>query len=316
MVLITGGNGLMGSRLARALSAVGHRVRVLGLPQPASDAALQSAGIDVQYGDVTHPADLAAAMRGVHTVFHLAAVLASPEDPARFHRVNTEGTRLTLAAAHIVSVTHFIFISSISVTYPEHNAYSASKAAAETLVRDSALPWTIVRPCLVLDGRGGGEEYRAFAAAVLRWPVLPLPRRGGARKRPVHVEDLCRALIRIPDEARCRGKTYALGGSEVVTLAAMAAAVLRNRGRVKAVLPVPEKLLRASAWAAEMLSRLRGRRLSWASRQSLHGLLYDAAPDIQAARDDLGFVPRGFTEIVQMEKTARDAETAPVEAAA
>jgi nucleoside-diphosphate-sugar epimerase len=246
MILITGGSGFVGGRLARTLRARGERVRVLALAPLETDALLLDAGVEIQYGDVTRPEDLEAGMRGVGTVYHLAAVLSSPENPARYREVNVAGTENALAAAGRNGVGHFIFVSSISVTYPRRNDYSASKAEAEERVRRSAVSWTIVRPCLVLQGL----EHQAFERAVLNWPLLLLPRRGAARKRPLSGEDLATALADLCGDRGAYGKIRALGGGEIVSLREMAASILRRRGVRKPVFPVPEGLLRTAASVA------------------------------------------------------------------
>lgn len=274
MILITGGSGVVGGRLARALRARAERVRVLALAPLEGDAGLRVAGVEIRYGDVLRAEDVESALQGVDVVYHLAAVLSSPENPSRYHTVNALGTQNLLAAAERNAVGHFVFVSSISVLYPRRNAYSASKAAAEEGVRRSAVPWTIVRPCLVRDGL----EYRAFARAVLWGPVVFLPRRGAARKRPLSAESLAEALADLARDARAFGKTRALGGGEVVSLRALAESILRAHGLRKPVWPVPETLLRLAASVTEALSRLCGRKVSWLSQQSVDGLVYDAAP--------------------------------------
>ncbi len=276
MILVTGGNGVVGSPLVLRLRSRGEQVRALALTRSKSDLALREAGVEIHYGDVTRPDDCESAMTGVDTVFHLAAVLSSPENPSLFQIINVSGTQTVLAAAERNKVRHFVFISSISVLYPRRNAYSASKAEAEEWVKRSPIPWTVARPCLVLDGL----EYRAFAAAVLRWPVLLLPRLGTARKRPIDLEDLARALAKLAGNHKVMGKTVALGGKEIVSLRDMAESILRARGLDKPVWSVPETLLRIGATCTEALAKILRRKISWLSHQSVDGLVYDAAPEI------------------------------------
>ena len=59
----------------------------------------------------------------------------------------------------------FILVSSASVVYPQTTAYSRSKRRCETIVREQdALRYTIVRPTLVYETRGG-EEFLRFVAS-------------------------------------------------------------------------------------------------------------------------------------------------------
>lgn len=93
-ILVTGGTGLVGSRLLPRLVAVGIHCRALvraGKTVPPGVTAVQ--------GDILDPASLAAAVKGVDAVVHLAAVLRLPE-PEKIWAVNLEGTRNLIAAVN------------------------------------------------------------------------------------------------------------------------------------------------------------------------------------------------------------------------
>jgi UDP-glucose 4-epimerase len=99
--LVTGGCGFIGSHLAAALVARGHRVRVLDdLSSGRSDYL--PGGVELLEADVADPVMIAEAMRGVDVCFHLAAV-ASVEKATRdwlgTHRTNLSGTIAVLDAA-------------------------------------------------------------------------------------------------------------------------------------------------------------------------------------------------------------------------
>lgn len=107
-VLITGGAGFIGSRLANLLVAGGHRVRVLDnlSPQihgaePESSSLFLSLhdGIEFIRGSVTCRADLIKALQGVDTVVHLAAETGTGQSMyaiAHYSDVNVVGTALLL----------------------------------------------------------------------------------------------------------------------------------------------------------------------------------------------------------------------------
>ena len=107
-ILITGGAGFIGSRLAAELSAQGHRVTVLDslLPQvhgtdPSQSDLLRLAreSAEVVVGDVTDRPLLEAALRGQDVVVHLAAETGTGQsmyEIERYNRVNIGGTALLL----------------------------------------------------------------------------------------------------------------------------------------------------------------------------------------------------------------------------
>src|SRR5688572_27945922 len=148
MILVTGAGGVMGQRLVRGLVERGCLVRCLVLPGDASARELASLGAELREGNVAEPSSLAGLCDGVHTVYHLAAVIIS-HDQEVFRRVNLEGTAHVVAEARRACARHFIYVSSASVTYPRRTLYAESKLAAEKLVtRESSFEHTIVRPTL------------------------------------------------------------------------------------------------------------------------------------------------------------------------
>ncbi len=149
-VLITGGAGFIGSRLARRLSSEGHRVTVLDSliaqvhgdhPDTTSPLLRSLDGVaTVTRGSVTSPDDLARALSGVTAVVHLAAETGTGQsmyEIDRYVEVNTGGTAklLDLLANTEHSVRRIVIASSRSiygegayrtidgrVVYPPHRA--------------------------------------------------------------------------------------------------------------------------------------------------------------------------------------------------
>ena len=91
---------------------------------------------------------------------HCAAVMP-PARHERFEQVNVDGTRRLLAGAAGGELQRFVYLSAVSAAYRVHNAYGASKLAAEALVRGSGVPYTILRPTMVY-GPGGGLHFRSL----------------------------------------------------------------------------------------------------------------------------------------------------------
>ena len=282
-VLVTGGAGVVGRALCRELLKRGVCVRVLSLP---GDSLVQSlpSGVEIAYGNVADYESIRPAFDGVDCVFHLAAILLS-NDADAFEKINAGGTWNVVSACQDAGVRRLLYVSSISVTYPVLTPYGASKLAGEAAVKDSGLEWTIVRPTLVI-GDGGGVEFRMFADFVCKFPVYPMPGGGVSKKRPVRSVDLVKGIAAAGLTCDAVGKTYALAGPEVMTMAEMARRVLKQAGLRHWMVPLPW-------WLARMLAvfknRIGGRRVS--AEQALAGFLYDAVPDIENAEKDLDYHP-------------------------
>lgn len=290
MILVSGGAGVLGSRLVRRLVDKGRRVRVLTLPGDPGAPRIAAWGCQVVFGDVAEAATLDGVFDGVETVYHLAAVIIV-RDPSVYERVNVGGTRNMVAGAAAAGVRHFIHVSSAAVADPDSSPYARSKAEAERIVRAAAtMAWTILRPTLIYE-RGGGQEFARFLDSLRRYPVVPFVGRGRGRKSPVDAEDVVRALAAVEGNPRTRGRTYNLSGGESLTVREMARLLLRQLGMRKPILTVPVVVCRAAAFVME-----RTMADPPLSRYAISRILADADLDWGPAGEDLGYRPIGFRQ--------------------
>jgi nucleoside-diphosphate-sugar epimerase len=153
----------VGERLVPRLVKAGFACRLLlraGKTCPSGATAVR--------GDILDPSTLSAAVRAVSAIVHLAAVFRSP-DTDLIWRSNLEGTRNLIAAAQAEAPDARFIMASTSNVYNRNSpqpgretdsvdpeqAYPASKIAAEKLLRESGLNWSITRFSFVYgDGDG------------------------------------------------------------------------------------------------------------------------------------------------------------------
>lgn len=290
MILITGGAGSMGADLTRGLVQRGFPVRVLVLPGDPRAALLRPLDCEVVEGDITRPETLAAACRGVRTVYHLAAVVLT-RDPGVFEKVNVQGLENMLAAAQAAGAEHFIHISSASVTYRYTTAYSRSKLRGEEIVRaQSSINYTIVRPTLAYNEQGG-EEFQKFVSYLLKGPVAPVIGSGQALKAPVHTADLMEGFLALAGNRNAWGRIYNFSGNEEITVLELTRLILELHEVRKPIVHLPVPVCRLLAATTE--AWLPRPPLTW---QAIAGLIQDANLDNSQARRDLGFRPRGVRD--------------------
>jgi uncharacterized protein YbjT (DUF2867 family) len=134
-VLITGGSGLLGSRLIPLLMEAGYTVRISSRRerQPGYAAALEWAQASLTSGE-----GLEEALRDVDAIIHAAST------PFKARQVDTEGARRLIDAARGTGVRHFMYISIVGVDRHPLGYYQA-KLATENMVQEGGLPWTILR---------------------------------------------------------------------------------------------------------------------------------------------------------------------------
>lgn len=118
-VFVTGGTGLLGNNLVRALRARGHQVKVLVRSKKKADALLAGTGAEIVVGDMRDVQSFASALEGVDAIAHTAAYFReyyAPGDHASaLEDINIKGTLSLLAAADARGIRRFVQTSSSGV---------------------------------------------------------------------------------------------------------------------------------------------------------------------------------------------------------
>lgn len=185
-IFVTGGAGVVGVPLLRMLGAR-HEVVALTHSRPVAGAAA------VVRGDLTAPGlgldarDTDMVLDGLDLVVHCAANVDFAAGPEKLHSVNVVGTQrvLDLAARASARVVH-VSTAFVDLDLPEDitgghatlrpGEYLVAKRAGEAAVRDSGLPYTIVRPSAIggHSKTGAITEYQgvhSISRAMLRGSV-------------------------------------------------------------------------------------------------------------------------------------------------
>lgn len=290
MIAVTGGAGVLGSRLVKGLVSSGNRIRVLTLPGDPFVSRLHGLGCEIFYGDVADKCSLEGAFKGVNTVYHLAAVIIA-SDPGLYRKVNVGGTQNVVDAAICEGVSHFILVSSAAAVDGSDSEYARSKIAAEKIVCSQEKMYrTILRPTLIYD-TDGGQEFTMFVDYLKRYPVVPFVGRGQAKKQPVYAADIVAGLIAVANNPQTYGKTYNLSGAESISIWDLAHLILKYQGISKPFVPIPLSLCRLVASLSEKI--LQNPALT---RYAISRIEKDADLDNLPARQDLGYNPLGVRE--------------------
>ena len=235
LVTIFGGGGFLGRYVAQELLKAGARIRIA--ERDPSDAwflkPLGGLG-QTQFvpASVTHPASLAHACEGADAVVNLVGILKGD-----FDAIQRRGAANVAAAANAVGVDALVHVSAIGADPESASAYGRSKGEGEAAVRAAFPDATILRPSIVF---GQEDGFLNRFAAMLGLPVVPVLR-GPVKFQPVWVADVARAIAAAAlDPQAHAGKTYELGGPEVVTMAALNEWLAKVTGRSPHFLPVPD----------------------------------------------------------------------------
>jgi NADH dehydrogenase len=238
MLLLTGATGLVGSALLRRLVGEGAPVRCL-VRDPRRLGA-QRVRVQIALGDLTDPPSFRNAMRGVHTVVHLAASIRD-QPRGSIEELNGIATWRMVEAAERSGAERFVFFSALGASTHNRGRYFRAKALAEQAVREAGIRSTVFAPSIVYAPE---DPWLTLLERLTLFPVMPVSGRGRAAYQPIWAEDAADCVIaalRSPDGGP--QERYELAGPQTLTHNDIVRTVLRSLQRRRPLLHVPTPIV-------------------------------------------------------------------------
>lgn len=236
-IAITGGTGFVGRHLARHLVAAGHDVVLIARGVDRSDPEISKlARATLFLSDLSNSADIVRALAGCDAVAHCAGINREWKEQT-YARVHVAGTHHVVEAARAAGVQRIALLSFLRARPNCGSSYHESKFAAEEIVRQSGLDFTIIKAG-VIYGRGD-HMLDHLSHALFTFPIFGLVGMKDKPVRPLAVEDLVPVLAAFLVEGRLSGKTIALTGPETISLREAVARVGACIGRKPVFVPLP-----------------------------------------------------------------------------
>ncbi len=307
-IAVTGATGFVGRHVVRELVSRGARVRALARrPEKARvTLPMKDASVTTVLGDVFDREAMRRLCEGADAVTHLIGIRKEARGGVTFERMHVEATRRALDACRGSGATRFLHMSALGVRPNAASGYQTSKFAAESLVRDSGLDWTILRPSMMV-GEGGeflqlaqgwarGTEppflFLPYFERVVMNPSNPvMPRFEVPLIQPVDVRDVAWAVGECLSRGQSVGEVYALGGPESMPWPRMLEQIRdMTAGGRRAAMPlgIPSHAGVVMAYGAKALGL--GGLLPFGPSEPLMGS-EDSVCSNEKAREHFGFEP-------------------------
>lgn len=249
VILLTGASGFIGRRLLDALLGRGHIV-VAAVRHPRGATRRGHIEVEADFSRDLHAEDWLPRLVGVDAVINAVGIIR--ETPGQsFERLHERAPQALFAACRDAGVKLVLQISALGADAAAQSRYHLSKKAADDYLRGLDLPAVIIQPSLVYGPGGASTRLFNLLASL---PVLALPRGGAQQVQPLHVDDLCEAVLHLLDAPVAQSMTIAAVGPHPVSLAGYLAQLRAAMGLPRAlVLPVPIGLARVAAHAGSLL---------------------------------------------------------------
>lgn len=245
MILVCGGTGQLGARVANGLVAESQRVRVLSRGLTPARVPLDPA-VELVVGDVRQPESLAPALEDVDVVVLAVQGFAGPGGVTP-RTVDLEGGLAVVAEAERVGAD-VVMLSVAGASATSELEIARMKYAVEERLRAGTVPWTVVRADafaqtwtgVLLETAGSSHRPLVFGDAdnPIRW---------------VDVDDVAALVRRAVVDPSLRGRVLDICGPEALTLEQLARLVMTTRGWPGEPRRVPRAGLRAMALVTGLL---------------------------------------------------------------
>jgi uncharacterized protein YbjT (DUF2867 family) len=282
-VLVAGASGFVGGRLCPALESAGHEV----LAMTRHPAKYRGAGKAVR-GDVADVGSLRDALKGVEAAYYLVHSL----DSADFKRRDADAARAFARAAADAGLRRIVYLGGLGDDADALSDHLASRREVERLLGETGVPVTVLRAGIVIGH--GGTSWELTRQLVEHLPAMVTPRWVGTRTQPIAIADVVRYLAGVLDHPEAAGRTFDIGGPEVLAYRDMLQLVAAIEGRPLLILPVPLLSPRLSSYWLSLVTDID----VTTGRALIDSMTNEVVVRDDAIRRIVEFEPMGYDEAV------------------
>lgn len=273
-ILIAGGSGFIGRRLTRLLAAkssfpsvpqvgittkehdIGHG-EIICLTRNPSYARKLFAGLDVRIvqGDVTKHDDLVKVMsEGIEVAYYLVhSMEGASKNWKKFSERDRVAAKNFADAATLCGVRRIIYLGGLTQAKDEElSSHMQSRKEVGEILQTSSAKVTIFRAAVIL-GHGGGS-FEMLQYLVERLPVMVCPKWVLTKSQPIAVDDVVTYLADAVGILEAEGRTFDIGGSDVLTYVDMMNRYAKMVGKSIKVIILPFLTPRLSSYWIDLIT--------------------------------------------------------------
>ncbi len=253
---IFGGTGFLGRQIVKELAERGVTIKI-ATRIPESAYFLKTCGtigqivaIPCNYSDAGSISD---AVRGSDFVVNCVGILFEKGKKSKFQNIHVDLAAMIAKACTDENIDKFIHVSALGCD-KSSSKYGKSKHDGEKAVLSNYPSATILRPSVMF---GKDDNFFNMFAQISRFTlVLPLIGGGETKFQPIYVGDVANTTIKILlSNNDYKGKTYQLGGADIVTFKEIYEKLFKYTGRTRKLIKLPFALAKIEAAFLSLLPK-------------------------------------------------------------
>lgn len=238
-VLVTGATGYVAGRLIPLLLSSGYRVRAMGrsVEKMAARPWGTVPGIELVTGDIMDTASLDNAVAGCGTIYYLVHSMISRK--AGYRDADKTGAANMVKAAANQGADHIIYLGGLGDIHHQNiSPHLISRNEVGKILQTGPVPATVLRAAMILGSGSASFEILRYLAE--RLPMMITPKWVSMPTQPIAITNVLGYLKGCLEHPETRGKTFDIGGPDIVSYRDLFAIFARKAGLPKPVMiPVP-----------------------------------------------------------------------------
>jgi uncharacterized protein YbjT (DUF2867 family) len=235
LILITGANGYIASRLIPRLLERGYGVRAMAREPDRLAGRRWTRDVEIVSGSTHDAASLSAAMRGVDAAFYLIHNMARGRGYAQ---VEKETARVFAAAAAAAGIQHILYLGGLADPTARNLApHMRSRIETGQVLRQGPVPVTEFRAGVIVGA--GSISFEMIRFLTEAFPIMPGPSWLRNRAQPIASRNVVDYLVSGLETPTARGKIFEMGGPERMSYAETMLRYARHRGLRRLLFTLP-----------------------------------------------------------------------------
>jgi len=243
---VLGATGFVGRALVPVLSAREPVVAIARHPQRNDRPGVRSIA-----GDLTDPRSLRGAFEGVDVAYHLVHSLGS----RGFRDLDRRAAESVAAEAERAGVKQIVYLGGLGDERSDLSPHLRSRVETAAVLASGPVPVTTLRAAVIV-GRGSAA-FETIVALVDRLPAMVAPRWVSTPTQPIALGDVLRYLAGVAGRPEALGRSFDVGGPEVLPYEEMIRRIARLRGKRPLIVEVPLLSPRLSSYWLHLVTPVR-----------------------------------------------------------
>ena len=211
-ILVTGATGYIGGRLVKELLARGYKVRIM-VRSASPEHAERWPDAEIVVADALECESLKNAMKGTHTAYYLIHSLLHGKK--KLEKLEIRAAFNFRKTASEENVKRIIYLGALGDVNSSLSTHLRSRMEVAEELKRGKVPVTILRAAIIIGS--GSASYELIKNLAIKFPILFIPYWANTECQPIAIRDVIKYLVGVMETTDSIGKTYDIGGKDVLS---------------------------------------------------------------------------------------------------